>query len=156
MTSLRDDASRPAITLFTIGFTGKSAEEFFSRLQQAGVRRLIDTRLNNVSQLSGFAKRKDLEYFLKTIADISYVHDTELAPTDEILDAYKKGRMTWSEYELRFNELLQQRAPVGHRQPAEFDHACLLCSEAEPDHCHRRLVGEYLQAHWPEIEVRHL
>jgi uncharacterized protein (DUF488 family) len=156
MTTPHDAHASPAITLFTIGFTGKSAEEFFARLQQAGVRRLIDTRLNNVSQLAGFTKRRDLEYFLKTIAGISYVHDTELAPTDEILDAYKKKRIAWSEYELRFNELLREREPAKHRQPCEFDHACLLCSEAEPDHCHRRLVGEYLQAHWPQLEVQHL
>ena len=144
------------ITLFTIGFAGKSAEEFFARLQDAGVRRLIDTRLNNVSQLAGFTKRRDLEYFLRTIAGISYVHDTELAPTSDILDAYKKGGMTWDEYERRFNELLQQRAPAEHREPSEFDHACLLCSEHMPDQCHRRLVAEYMAAHWPEVQISHL
>jgi uncharacterized protein (DUF488 family) len=144
------------VRLYTIGFTGKTAEQFFGRLQQAGVRLLIDTRLNNVSQLAGFAKRKDLEYFLRVIGGIEYVHDTELAPTGDILDAYKKKQMQWDEYERRFNELLERRAPAAQRQPADFDRACLLCSEPTPEHCHRRLVGEYLQRTWPQIEVHHL
>jgi uncharacterized protein (DUF488 family) len=144
------------IQLFTIGFTGKTAEQFFERLQTASVRLLIDTRLNNVSQLAGFTKRKDLEYFLRVIGGIGYVHDTELAPTDDILDAYKKKRMKWDEYEQRFNELLERRALAGHRQPADFDRACLLCSEPTPEHCHRRLVGEYLKRAWPQLEIQDL
>src|SRR4051794_535162 len=98
--------------LYTIGFTGKSAEQFFSLLQQAGVRIVIDTRLRNVSQLAGFAKRRDLEYFLKAIAGIDYLHDTELAPTDEMLTAYKDKSIGWEEYERRFNDLLEKRAPA--------------------------------------------
>jgi uncharacterized protein (DUF488 family) len=148
--------AKPTITLFTIGFTCKSAEQFFTTLQKAGVKRLIDTRLNNVSQLAGFAKRRDLEYFLKTIAGITYEHDTELAPTNDILHAYKNDGMTWDEYELQFNALLFSRAPAEHNDPSRFDHACLLCSEHEPDHCHRRLVAEYLKQHWPEVVVKHL
>ncbi len=144
------------VALFTIGFTGKSAEQFFTLLQNAGVRLLIDTRLNNVSQLAGFTKRKDLEYFLRAIGGIGYVHDTELAPTADILDPYKKKSMTWDEYETRFNELLEQRAIAAHREPADFDRACLLCSEPTPEHCHRRLVGEYLKRAWPEVEIHHL
>lgn len=144
------------VTLFTIGFTGKSAEQFFTLLQNAGVRLLIDTRLNNVSQLAGFTKRKDLEFFLRAIGGIGYVHDTELAPTADILDPYKKKRMTWDEYEQRFNALLAGRAIVDHRTPADFDRACLLCSEPTPEHCHRRLVGEYLKRAWPEVEIQHL
>jgi uncharacterized protein (DUF488 family) len=144
------------VRLYTIGFTGKSAEKFFGLLQQAGVRLLIDTRLNNVSQLAGFTKRKDLEFFLKAIAGMAYKHDTELAPTSDILDAYKKNRIKWDEYEKRFNELLEQRAIKDHHQPGDFDEACLLCSEPTPEHCHRRLVGEYLKRAWPQIEIRHL
>ena len=101
-----------------IGFTGKSAEQFFTRLEQAGVARVIDTRLNNVSQLAGFTKRRDLEFFLKRVAGIDYVHDTDLAPTADMLDDYKKKRIKWDEYETRFNALLQGRDPAG---PA---HAC--------------------------------
>jgi uncharacterized protein (DUF488 family) len=156
MSDVRQNGASSAIALFTIGFTAKSAEQFFTLLQGAGVRLLIDTRLNNVSQLAGFAKRKDLEYFLRAIGGIAYVHDTELAPTPDILDPYKKKRMTWDEYEQRFNELLQRRAIVDHRKPADFDRACLLCSEPTPEHCHRRLVGEYLKRAWPEVEVHHL
>jgi uncharacterized protein (DUF488 family) len=145
-----------AVRLYTIGFTGKSAERFFGLLQNAGVRVLIDTRLNNVSQLAGFAKRRDLEYFLKTIAGIGYVHDTELAPTADMLNAYKKKRIDWDEYERRFNELLAGRAPEARRRPADFDRACLLCSEPTPEHCHRRLVAERLVRAWPEVRVEHL
>jgi uncharacterized protein (DUF488 family) len=148
--------SNGAVRLFTIGFTGKSAEQFFARLQGAGVRLLIDTRLNNVSQLAGFTKRKDLEFFLKAIAGIAYVHDTELAPTGEILDAYKKKRMSWDEYEKRFNDLIEGRAIKDHHKPEDFDRACLLCSEPTPERCHRRLVGEYLKRAWPQLEIHHL
>jgi uncharacterized protein (DUF488 family) len=144
------------IKLFTIGFTGKSAEQFFTRLEQAGVARVIDTRLNNVSQLAGFTKRRDLEFFLKRVAGIEYVHDTELAPTADMLDDYKKKKIKWNEYEARFGELLQQRDPALKRQPGDFDRACLLCSEPTPEHCHRRLVAEYLKRNWPEMEIEHL
>ena len=142
--------------LFTIGFTGKSAEQFFTRLEKAGVTRVVDTRLNNVSQLAGFTKRRDLEFFLKRVAGIDYVHDTELAPTVEMLDDYKKKRIKWEEYEARFNELLKSRNPAATRQPSDFDRACLLCSEPTPEHCHRRLVAEYLRRNWGELEVEHL
>jgi uncharacterized protein (DUF488 family) len=146
----------PAVRLYTIGFTGKSAEQFFGLLQNAGIRVLIDTRLNNVSQLAGFAKRRDLEYFLKTITGIGYVHDTELAPTADMLDAYKNKQIDWDEYERRFNELLAGRAPEARRRPADFDRACLLCSEPTPEHCHRRLVAERLARAWPDVRVEHL
>jgi uncharacterized protein (DUF488 family) len=144
------------VKLFTIGFTGKSAEQFFTLLEQAGVRRLIDTRLNNVSQLAGFTKRRDLEFFLKRVAGIEYVHDTDLAPTADMLEDYKKKRIEWDEYETRFGELLQRREPALNRQPGDFDRACLLCSEPTPEHCHRRLVAEYLKRNWPEMEIEHL
>ncbi len=144
------------ITLFTIGFTGHSAEEFFTKLQRAGVKTLFDVRLNNVSQLAGFAKKKDLQFFLKQIAGIEYVHEKTLAPTQDILDAYKKGKMDWSEYELRFNQLLADRHPESHLTPDELDLGCLLCSEHEHQHCHRRLVTEHLERHWPGVKVIHL
>ncbi len=156
MTESPEASAQAPIHLFTIGFTGKSAEQFFMHLQKAGVRLLIDTRLNNVSQLAGFTKRRDLEYFLRVIGGIAYVHDTELAPTGDILDAYKKKRMNWDEYEQRFSELLERRAVKDHRKPGDFDRACLLCSEPTPEHCHRRLVGEYLKRAWPQLEVHHL
>ncbi len=142
--------------LFTIGFTQRSAQEFFGALQQAGVRVVIDTRLNNRSQLAGFSKRRDLEYFLRTIAGIDYVHDLDFAPSEEILKPYKSGVMTWEEYRREFDALLADRAPADHSTREQFDCTCLLCSEHEPDFCHRKLVAEYLQRHFPHMAIRHL
>lgn len=150
------DASAGAIRLFTIGFTGKTAEQFFTSLKEADVRTLIDIRLNNVSQLAGFTKKRDLEYFLRTIAHIKYRHELALAPTDDILTGYKKKLIDWNEYERRFNQLLEERDPTQKMKPSEFDQACLLCSELKSQHCHRRLVAEHLQRRWSNVEVRHL
>ncbi len=156
MNELETDQNARSITLFTIGFTGHSAEQFFTKLQRAGVKTLFDVRLNNVSQLAGFTKKKDLEYFLKAIAGIGYVHETTLAPTQDILDAYKKGKIGWPEYEARFNRLLTERQPESHLMPGKLDGGCLLCSEHEPDHCHRRLVTEHLERIWRQVKVVHL
>lgn len=142
--------------LFTIGFTKKSAEAFFTKLKEAGVRRLIDIRLNNQSQLSGFAKKEDLQYFLREIGEIDYVHVSELAPTQDILDAYKKQKGEWEVYARAFLELMTSRKIENKFNPELFDDACLLCSEHEPHHCHRRLVAEYLRNKWDNVEVKHL
>jgi uncharacterized protein (DUF488 family) len=145
------------ITLFTIGFAGKTAQEFFQLLQNAGVKRLIDVRLNNVSQLAGFTKKKDLEYFLRAIAGIEYLHYADLAPTPDILDRFKKkGEMDWAEYERLFNLLLQERKPEEHHRPEEFDQACMLCSEPTAENCHRRLVAEHLSRKWGGVVIKHL
>ena len=151
-------AVEPAATiaLFTIGFTGKSAREFFEALQAAGVRRLVDVRLNNVSQLAAFTKRHDLEYFLRVIANIDYVHEPDLAPSKEILDDYKKKQSGWQQYEAAFRRLLEQRRPEERLTPGDFDHACLLCSEPTAEHCHRRLVAEYLRSQWGTVTITHL
>jgi uncharacterized protein (DUF488 family) len=145
------------VKLFTIGFTKKSAETFFTRLQKAGVRRLVDVRLNNVSQLAGFTKKEDLKYFTKAICGIDYVHLPELAPTAEILDPYKKQKNgDWALYERQFLDLMRSRR-IEESVPREIlDGACLLCSEGKPDHCHRRLVAEYLKEKWPDIEIEHI
>jgi uncharacterized protein (DUF488 family) len=146
----------PSIHLFTIGFTKKSAERFFLGLRDAGVRRLIDVRLNNVSQLAGFAKRNDLQFFLKELCDIEYLHLTDLAPTQEMLDAYKKSKGSWSEYEKRFLDLIRARA-IEKSLPRDIFHGgCLLCSEHQPHHCHRRVVAEYLRDQWKDVEIEHL
>jgi|GEM_PF-366325 len=131
--------------LFTIGFTKKSAQQFFELLIQSRVKRIVDTRLQNSSQLAGFAKRKDLEYFLKALGNIEYVHLLDLAPTKEILSDYKKKRIDWETYEDKFNQLIGDRKIEKHVSPQLLDRACLLCSEAKPHHCHRRLVAEYFQ-----------
>lgn len=144
------------LQIFTIGFTKKSAERFFTTLQRAGVERLIDVRLNNSSQLAGFAKKHDLPYFLRAICDIEYVHLPELAPTAELLDSYKKRKGDWSVYERAFLELMAERRVEDTIPHDLMDRACLLCSEDQPEHCHRRLVAEYLQRTWGNIAIQHL
>src|SRR5580658_5678854 len=139
--------------LFTIGFTKKSAETFFTRLMNAGVKRLIDVRLNNVSQLAGFTKKDDLRYFTKAICNIDYVHLPELAPTAEILDPYKKAKNgDWALYERQFLDLMRSRNIEITVSPEVLDGGCLQCSEETPHHCHRRLVAEYLREHWRDVE----
>jgi uncharacterized protein (DUF488 family) len=142
--------------LYTIGFTKKSAETFFTRLTNAGVKRLVDVRLNNVSQLAGFTKRDDLRYFTRVICNIDYVHLPDLAPTQDILDAYKKKKGDWGLYERQFLDLMRSRHIEKKVSRDMLDGACLLCSEETPHHCHRRLVAEYLKEHWPDVEIGHI
>jgi uncharacterized protein (DUF488 family) len=144
------------IKIFTIGFTKKTAEEFFMRLIQAGVKRVIDIRLNNVSQLAGFAKRDDLCYFLRTIGKMDYVHRPDLAPTQQILDDFKKNKGGWEIYEKNFLALLSSREVEKRISPELLHEACLLCSEEKPAQCHRRLVAEYLYARWKHVKIVHL
>lgn len=142
--------------LFTIGFTKKSAETFFSRLKDAGVKRLVDVRLNNVSQLAGFAKKDDLRYFTKVICGIDYVHLPMLAPTQDMLDAYKKQRGDWNVYEHQFLNLMRSRHIEDSSSRDLLDGGCLLCSEEKPHHCHRRLVAEYLKEKWSNVDILHI
>jgi uncharacterized protein (DUF488 family) len=135
----------------TIGFTRTSAEEFFKRLLDAGVKTVMDVRLHNTSQLAGFAKADDLAFFLRRIGDIYYVHEPLLAPTDQMLKAYKKEKGDWRAYEKRFLGLMSERQIENRFTPEIFDGACLLCSEATPHHCHRRLVCEYLNDKWAGV-----
>ena len=142
--------------IFTIGFTKKSAETFFTRMKNAGVRRLVDVRLNNVSQLAGFTKRDDLRFFTKAICNIDYVHCLDLAPTQDILDAYKKQKGDWDLYERQFLDLMRARHIENTASRDMLDGGCLLCSEEKPHHCHRRLVAEYLKEHWQDVEIEHI
>lgn len=142
--------------ILTIGFTKKSAERFFELLRKNGVKRVIDVRLHNVSQLAGFAKRDDLAYFLNQICSIDYFHVPLLAPTKDMLDEYKKRGGCWDEYERKFLELMTDRKIEEKLEPASLEDACLLCSEDKPHHCHRRLVLKYLKRHWDEFEIQHL
>jgi uncharacterized protein (DUF488 family) len=143
--------------IFTIGFTKKSAETFFTRLKSAGVKRLIDVRLNNVSQLAGFTKKDDLRYFTKALCDIDYLHLPELAPTADILDPYKKQKNgDWPLYERRFLDLMRARRIEETVSRDLLDSGCLLCSEEAPHHCHRRLVAEYLKEKWDGIDIEHI
>jgi len=142
--------------IFTIGFTKKSAETFFTRLQNAGVKRLVDVRLNNVSQLAGFAKKDDLRYFTKTICNVDYLHIPNLAPTKEMLDAYKKQKGDWGLYEREFLDLMRKRKIEDTTSPEMLDGCCLLCSEEKPHHCHRRLIAEYLKDSWGNVDIEHI
>lgn len=144
------------MTIFTIGFTKRSAEKFFEQLRQSGAVRLIDIRLNNVSQLAGFSKRDDLKYFLKTICEMDYIHLPILAPTQDILDEFKKKKGDWDIYENKFLSLMESRQIEKVLSPTVLDNSCLLCSEFTPDKCHRRLVAEYLQRKWNGVDVIHL
>jgi uncharacterized protein (DUF488 family) len=143
------------IELFTIGFTQTTARGFFTKLKDAGVKRVVDVRLNNNSQLAGFSKKDDLAYFPKEIGGIEYVHLPELAPTQDILDAYKKQKGDWGIYEKKFQDLMAQRQIEKLVRPDMLDHGCLLCSERLPHHCHRRLVAEYLNTKWGGIKTSH-
>lgn len=143
--------------IYTIGFTRKSAADFFGALQRSGIERLIDVRLNNTSQLAGFAKREDLEYFLREICGAEYLHEPRLAPSKEMLESYKKGTLAWAGYEEDFLAVLADRGVERVVEREWFDvPAVLLCSEPTAEHCHRRLVAEYLASKWPEVEIIHL
>ena len=144
------------MTLFTIGFTKKPARKFFEILRASGAKRIVDVRLNNVSQLAGFAKKDDLEYFLKEICGMGYTHLPELAPTQDMLDDYKKLKGDWDAYERRFMALMTERRIESTVPKEVIADGCLLCSEDKPHHCHRRLVAEYLKDHWSDVEIAHL
>jgi uncharacterized protein (DUF488 family) len=145
------------MNIYTIGFTKKNAATFFGFIKQSEITTLIDVRLNNVSQLAGFAKRDDLKFFLKELCGTEYVHAPELAPTKDILNAYKKGDMPWEIYEDKFLNLMGQRNIERMVKPTLLNHGCLLCSEHEPHLCHRRLVVDYLNQHSDlNLKVKHL
>ena len=142
--------------VYTIGFTKKSASEFFELLRESGAKRLVDVRLSNLSQLSGFAKKDDLEYFLNKICRMKYVHLPDLAPTKEMLDAYRKEHRSWESYERQFLDLLDHRRVWKQNIKRVISNGCLLCSEDKPERCHRRLVAEYLNRQWGDVEIIHL
>jgi uncharacterized protein (DUF488 family) len=145
------------IKLSTIGFTKTNAEGFFERLQQAGVKTVIDVRLHNTSQLAAFAKADDLAYFLRKIGGIGYRHEPLFAPTDPMLKAFKKEQGDWSLYEDQFLALMADRQIEKKITPQALVGACLLCSEAKPHQCHRRLVCEYLNSRWDGVlDVNHI
>ena len=145
------------IKLFTIGFTGSSAEDFFERLRGAGVKKVIDTRLWASSQLAGFAKKKDLPFFVKELAGADYEYRDDLAPTADILKAYKDGKISWDSYEVQYIDLINHRNLANVLSPDEVNEACFLCACKTEHNCHRRLLAEYLQREWKQpLEVAHL
>jgi uncharacterized protein (DUF488 family) len=144
------------INVFSIGFTKKRADEFFGKLRAAGIKHVVDVRLNKVSQLAGFSKRDDLKYFLKEILNVEYVEAPLLAPTQEMLDAYRKNKGGWDAYEHDFLKLMTDRHIEDKIEPSLLACGCLLCSEDTPHHCHRRLVLEYLQKRWGNLSIKHI
>jgi uncharacterized protein (DUF488 family) len=144
------------VEIATIGFTQSPADHFFERLRRGGVRRLVDVRLNHTSQLAGFSKSEDLAYFLAKIVNARYEHDQRLAPTEELLAAYRKKQISWPDYEQSFLELMRERGiPAAVDRRAFAEKTVLLCSEASADRCHRRLVAELLGGYWG-ASVEHL
>jgi uncharacterized protein (DUF488 family) len=147
------------VQVYTLGFTQRTAEDFFGALRQAGVRRVLDVRIGNTSQLSAFTKRDDLLFFLRELCGAEYVHEPLLAPTRDMRDAFKRDGGSWAEYERRFLDLLEQRMVEERLDPELFaGPTALLCSERTAQHCHRRLVLEYLQQRWKAVplEIVHL
>jgi uncharacterized protein (DUF488 family) len=145
-----------AFKLFTIGFTASTAEHFFERLKNNGVKKIIDTRLWPDTQLSGFARRKDLPYFLKNLSQAAYEYQTLYAPSTDILTDYKNKQINWQGYTTRYLALLQARNVLSFSNLDYLQNACLLCAECTPQFCHRRLLAEYLQQHVPALEIVHL
>lgn len=142
--------------LSTIGFTRKTARRFFELVRNSGAKRIVDVRLNNSSQLSGFAKKDDLAFFLAELGGVDYVHAPDMAPTTDMLKAYRQGLMDWPTYERRFLDLMRERR-IEETTPKDLvADGCLLCSEDQPHHCHRRLVAEYLRDRWGDVDIEHL
>jgi uncharacterized protein (DUF488 family) len=153
----RNERLRVSLTIYSIGFTQRTAEQFFGALRSAGIRHLLDVRLNNTSQLAAFAKRDDLRYFLRELCAADYEHEPLLAPTQEMLDAYKKRKGAWADYEVEFISLMRERKIEQRISQASFEvPTALLCSEFTAEHCHRRLVMEYLAEAWGGVTLRHL
>ena len=145
------------ITLYTIGFTKKSAEHFFNLLKENDIKQLVDVRISNSSQLAGFAKGKDLEFFVKEICHIPYKHITDFAPSKKLLDQWHKQEVTWNAYERIYLQLLKDRGILQKYGTKAFDGSCFLCSEDTPEQCHRRLLVEYMKEHGTEkVNIIHL
>ncbi|MGD0572841.1 MAG: DUF488 domain-containing protein [Sedimentisphaerales bacterium] len=148
--------SKRTIRIFTIGYAGRNAREFFTTLKQASIRKVIDVRFYNTSQLAAFTKKQDIEYFLQSIVGAEYVHMPIMAPTPQLLSDYKEGLIGWQQYETQFKAIISQRQIQGHITPQDADMSCLLCSEARADKCHRRIEAEYLAEHWRNVSINHL
>lgn len=144
------------IVIYTIGFSKKNLREFIARLKTAGIKKVIDVRLNNTSQLAGYAKKEDLEFVLELVG-INYKHLPELAPTEELLKNYKSKKVSWQDYEKEYSKILLHREPLKSiNLETEDGPVCLLCSEDKPERCHRRLLAEFYSQQFPGVEVGHL
>ena len=144
--------------IYTIGFTQKTAEQFFELIRSNDIKLLIDIRLNNASQLAGFSKDTDLKYFLSKICNCDYIHRLDFAPSKEIMDGYKSKNISWAEYEKQYNALIRDRDSISgfFEQYNKYENICLLCSEATETNCHRRLLAEMIKGEYPQITVKHI
>ena len=143
-------------TVYTIGFGQKSAKDFFTLLRINKVSKVIDVRLNNVSQLAGFTKKDDLAFFLKELCQCKYEHRPNWAPTKDLLDRYKSKKTSWSEYEVEFLRIIQSRNIMANIELGLVANSCLLCSEPTPEQCHRRLLAEQIRVKLPTVKIVHL
>ena len=145
------------MNLFTIGFTQKSAKQFFNLIKSNNIDMLVDIRLNNKSQLAGFTKGDDLQYFLGEICNCKYQHCVEYAPTKELLDDYKKKKISWDDYVATYIPLITKRNGIAKfiDRFDKYNNVCLLCSEAEPKQCHRRLLAELIEKQL-SISTKHI
>jgi uncharacterized protein (DUF488 family) len=141
--------------IYTIGFTKHTSEEFFEKLKSAGVKRVIDIRINKTSQLAAFAKGSDLPYLLKVTGGIGYLSHSELAPTKELLKSYRSKEITWEEFEKKYKKQIEDSKAILGLNKSDFEDACLLCSEETAEKCHRRLLAEELAKIW-DLEIIHL
>lgn len=147
---------RVEMNLFTIGFTGKSAEKFFGLLKSSKATKLIDIRINRTSQLAGFAKEQDLEFFLPKLAGMDYFVREDLAPTKELLSSYRDKEINWEEFAQKYQALLEQRGSLESLDSEVFDNAVLLCSENEPEKCHRTLLAELISKKFVGLQISNL
>ena len=150
------DADEKQPVLYTIGFTQKSAEQFFNLLRTSGVKKVIDVRLENTGQLAGFSKKDDLRFFLKEICQCGYEHRPNWAPTKDLLKRYQDKQTPWNDYETEFAGIMQARDAMANLELAAVEDCCLLCSEPTPEHCHRRLLAERIKMKFPNIRIIHL
>jgi len=142
--------------IYTIGFTKKNAEEFFNLLLKNDVKKVIDIRRRNNSQLAGFAKASDLKYFLKEIGNIEYTHKPEFAPSKELLDSWRNDEIDWDEYTEIYLNSVKERVDFDNLDYSMFEDSCLLCSENKPEKCHRRLLAELIADKIDDVEIVHL
>ena len=150
------DADEKQPVLYTIGFTQKSAEQFFNLLRTSGVKKVIDVRLENTGQLAGFSKKDDLRFFLKEICQCGYEHRPNWAPTKDLLKRYQDKQTPWNDYETEFAGIMQARDAMANLELAAVEDCCLLCSEPTPEHCHRRLLAERIKMKFPNLRIIHL
>jgi uncharacterized protein YeaO (DUF488 family) len=146
----------PNHKLYTIGFTGKSAEQFFSLLKESKASRLIDIRINRTSQLAGFAKEQDLKFLVPELTNMDYVVREELAPTKDLLASYRKKEIAWDEFAENYQHLLKNRLVHNAFSLEDFSNSILLCSEKEPEKCHRTLLANALIEQFPSLEIINL